>query len=315
MYILCFTSDKGDLHTEYVFKEIDSKFSVLTVDTESFGKTWNITIDFANPNSSSLIYNKEKILIEEIHSVWWRKPTPVNIKYMKDEMASFVFRESNDTIYGFLWLLETQGCEVINHPFNNYNASMKPLQFIHANKLNLFLPKTLVTNYPKDAIDKINKDHCISKGVSMSWAIENDKNYPIFVKRINQEKIEKIDTLSFCPATIQSEIDKKYDVRIVVLKNEVFYFKIEDKNNLLDWRESLYGESIEYTYYEIDDAFKNKLIDLNKSLSLHFSVFDFVVDKNDKMYFLETNPNGQWLWLDKTIGYKISKTFAHVLSN
>ena len=148
----------------------------------------------------------------------------------------------------------------------------------------------------------------------MSWAIEGNKNYPIFVKRIDKNKIDHINDISLCPATIQSEIDKQYDVRIVVVKNEVFYFKIEDKNNLLDWRESLDTDSIEYTHYEIEGVFKDKLIAFNKALNLHFSVFDFVVDKENKMYFLETNPNGQWLWLDEVIGYKISNVFADILT-
>lgn len=315
MYIICFTSSAGDLHTEKVFEILNKDFELLALDTEQFGIEWTISLQFDDVEMSFVEIGGKKVLAKDINSVWWRKPTPVNIKYMKDEMASFVFRESNDAIYGFLWALESLGCMVVNHPFANYKASIKPLQMLNANRLGLITPSTLITNNPASAISKIGDTDCVSKGVSMSWAIEDDKTYPIFVKRISAEKIDCIEEIRRCPATIQKEIKKNKDARVVVLKDKLFYFQIESTTQVLDWRESLDNDSLHYTFYEIEGEIVNILQKYNKIFDLVFSAFDFVIDENGYMQFLESNPNGQWLWLDQKIEYRISKAFAEVLAS
>ncbi|ASF48516.1 hypothetical protein CEK71_22025 [Methylovulum psychrotolerans] len=70
-----------------------------------------------------------------------------------------------------------------------------------------------------------------------------------------------------------------------------------------------------YTYYEINKEFCNLLSSYNDFFGLKFSVFDFVLDKNNNLKFLESNPNGQWLWLDKYSDLNISKYLAEVLTS
>ena len=130
--ILIVTNNAGDIHTNEVIRIINlqNTHEVVFVDTEFFGENWSLSIDFNNQPSSFLEINDRRIFAKDIKAVWWRKPTPVNIKYMKDEMATFIFKETNDTIYGFLWVLEAIGSLIINHPFYNYAASIKPKQLI-----------------------------------------------------------------------------------------------------------------------------------------------------------------------------------------
>lgn len=311
--ILCFTSKIGDIHTTKVFSYLRDRFDVIVLDTEDFGVKWGISLETEFIEKSSIIINERSILATDIKSVWWRKPSPVNIKYMKNEMGSFVFRESNDLIYGFLFAIESIGVKIINHPFQNYSASMKPKQLIIAKEMGFFVPKSTLTNNPEAALQSINQGEKVSKGISMSWAINDGINYPIFIRSITKNKIDNISKIKECPGTIQEKIEKLHDVRIIVIEENVFYFTISDSMNHLDWREGIPNKTLTYCRYEIDDPFKNKLIEYNKRLGLKFSAFDFVVDINRKMFFLETNPNGQWYWLDETINFEISKAISNAL--
>ena len=45
---------------------------------------------------------------------------------------------------------------------------------------------------------------------------------------------------------------------------------------------------------------------LTKKLELNFSAIDLILDKNKDYIFLEINPNGQWAWIEKRLGYNIS---------
>ena len=43
-----------------------------------------------------------------------------------------------------------------------------------------------------------------------------------------------------------------------------------------------------------------------KALNLHFGAVDLVLTPDDQYYFLEINPNGQWLWLEDKLEFPIS---------
>ena len=58
------------------------------------------------------------------------------------------------------------------------------------------------------------------------------------------------------------------------------------------------------------ERFCNSYLD---TLGINFGCFDFIKDVNNNFYFLECNPNGQWLWLEMEIGLKISKAIANFL--
>ena len=51
-----------------------------------------------------------------------------------------------------------------------------------------------------------------------------------------------------------------------------------------------------------------------KWMGLNFGAFDFSVDKKGHWYFLECNPNGQWLWIEIKTGLNLAQTFAEHLA-
>lgn len=316
MYSIIVTDKSGDLHVDRVVESLrlEKVVTPIVIDTDTFGHEWHAVLHMQSPIESYLNISGINIFIKDIKSIWWRKPTPVNIKYMKDEMASFIFRETNDALYGFIWIVEALGGKVINHPFNNYKASIKPLQLLVASKAGLLVPETLITNLPFAAKTQLQSRRCISKGVSMSWAIDEGKNHSIFVKEVDSKKIAALDILNRCPATIQELIEKTCDVRIVCLENKAFCFRISDPSKDIDWRKNVYGGKIEYTFFEVDENFAALLNAYNDAFGLKFSVFDFVLSKNNELLFLESNPNGQWLWLDECADFIITKSIVYALS-
>jgi glutathione synthase/RimK-type ligase-like ATP-grasp enzyme len=50
-------------------------------------------------------------------------------------------------------------------------------------------------------------------------------------------------------------------------------------------------------------------------LDLNFGCFDFIVDENENVFFLECNSNGQWLWIEEDTGMDISGAVAEWLIN
>ena len=54
---------------------------------------------------------------------------------------------------------------------------------------------------------------------------------------------------------------------------------------------------------------------LMKALNLRFGAVDLVLAPNGQYYFLEINPNGQWLWLEDKLGFPITNKIMEWLRN
>ncbi|MCC7050990.1 MAG: hypothetical protein IT239_04345, partial [Bacteroidia bacterium] len=99
---------------------------------------------------------------------------------------------------------------------------------------------------------------------------------------------------------------------------EIFACKIESQHlheneGKTDFRQGYVG--LKYSKYELDERNKNRCKAYLTSLKLNFGCFDFVVDKNGTIYFLECNPNGQWLWIEEETGLPIANAIANTLIN
>ena len=52
---------------------------------------------------------------------------------------------------------------------------------------------------------------------------------------------------------------------------------------------------------------------LVSELGLRFGAIDLVRTVDDQYYFLEINPNGEWLWIEDALGYPIAASIASQL--
>ena len=93
-------------------------------------------------------------------------------------------------------------------------------------------------------------------------------------------------------------MEKNYEVRLTCVNHSVFAVRI-DSEDKLDWRKNYAG--LKYSVIECPHIIINRCFKLMEDFGLKFGAFDFIVNKSDEWIFLEINPNGQWLWLEKCI--------------
>lgn len=82
--------------------------------------------------------------------------------------------------------------------------------------------------------------------------------------------------------------------------------------NDVDWR--IDQSNNKYELIDIPKEIKEKCLKMMDIMNLKFGAFDFIVDRNENYIFLEVNPNGQWLWLEKLLGLEISNKIINYLS-
>lgn len=287
-----------------------------SIDAGTFPGPLEISLGFTDGAIGSLCDEEAPIDLASLDAVWWRKPTPAGLRTRMVGLGDFILRESDDTFSGLLWLLRAQGCRVYNHPFDNYAASIKPRQMLAAQAVGLRVPPTLIGNAVDDAKRFLEANaRCVVKGVSLSFAVDGDKHHSIFVREIDTDFTDRIDELVSCPVTLQRLVDAKYHLRVVAIDNEVMAFRIDTSHlpgHVIDWRTPDHT-TLHHAPCCLPGAVSDKVLRLLEHLGLAYGVLDLIVDEADEIWFLEVNPNGQWLWLEHETGYSISSRMARAL--
>ncbi|MET7548368.1 hypothetical protein ABZS95_28475 [Streptomyces sp. NPDC005479] len=79
----------------------------------------------------------------------------------------------------------------------------------------------------------------------------------------------------------------------------------------MDWRTDY--EALTYTPIEVPDRVATAVRALLFHDGLRFGALDFSVDRSGAWWFLENNPAGQWMWIEKDTGLPIADAHAQFL--
>ena len=72
------------------------------------------------------------------------------------------------------------------------------------------------------------------------------------------------------------------------------------------------ANSICFFPWQISEELKERLLEFHRKAGLGFGAYDFL-ERGDDVIFLECNPGGAWLWLEQSLGLKVSEQVAKCL--
>lgn len=257
--------------------------------------------------------NGRSIDITDIRSIWWRRPSdfplPSNLSEQEREFAK---TEIQHTLNG-LWA--STDCYWMSFPSKIREASWKMGQLKRASQLGFEIPRTLITNDPNEALGfydmcngkviyKVMSDPFLGTGKTPYLAVNQEPTVPraTYTTLINEAELSMFDTVHTVPCQFQEYIDKKIELRVTVIGNEVFGAEIHSQahqSTSVDWRN--YDVTIPYQKADLPVEFTEKCINLVKSYGLNFSAMDFIVTDDKRFVFLENNPNGQFMFIEKLV--------------
>ncbi|MGI8775563.1 MAG: hypothetical protein ACR2KQ_11265 [Actinomycetota bacterium] len=114
------------------------------------------------------------------------------------------------------------------------------------------------------------------------------------------------------PVLLQQLIRAREHLRIVTVGDDVWACSLVAKE--LDWREQLENHSafraVDRDAYATVLSLSRKIAD---ELRLGYTAQDWIIDEQGKPWFLEANPNGQWLFLDEQLEGGITGSIARHL--
>jgi len=301
-------SHPHDTHAKAVAKEIIARSEKCTIfDTSDFG--CGGMLNFANSVDDFILNSKnEKINITEIKSIWYRRPKEpqINENILGTDNRQFTNREWQNAYEG---LFKTLNIKIVNPVHTRYVVD-KPLQLCLAKKFGFNVPETLITNSKEDVINLYNKYN----GQVIHKSLTSTTKTFVQTKLFSEKDFQFLDNLIFCPAIFQQLINGKYDYRVTVIGNKVFTARISTYENpgLVDSRLDL---NLKYVPYNFSKPINDRIVNLLRELNLEFATLDFKLSANKELYFLEINPQGQFIYIQLLTGLQLVKEMASFLIN
>jgi hypothetical protein len=295
-------SDELDPHAVVVHDELTSrgvKVDILNTDTiDEDSYLWFQAQD--NHVSTQLYHAAHLRDIESYDCIWARRFTAHPLKLPRPDELTWSYQ--NEVFPNFFRnMLIGLRTRVVNRPENVLQADKKITQLQCASTIGLNIPDTLVTNNPLRVRDFFKTaDKLVLKSLSQTIATSS-QNVFFMTQLITMQWVEQNrQGLCMAPAIFQKFIEKRCEYRVTIFGNRVFTARIEagspDTDDYLDWRN--YQKSTKWSACSLSQDIEAKLLTFMHRLGLEYAMFDLIHGEDDQIYFLECNPNGQWLFVE-----------------
>ena len=316
--VLIFTS-VDDTHCDYVIQRANAVGlgqHFIRFHTEEFLTNFDVNFD----GSNFAIHVKDsgrRFDSDDILSVWYRRPR--EIKSVHDEDAginSFRLEQASACLRG-LYFCTHDSARWVNPLPAIHRSRIKLQQLQLANRLGLSTPQTVVTNVPEIALTFVARvgDVCV-KSLDNPWYKVSDRLHPFFTHVLSRDDLRgHVQSVRQCPVLLQQFIKKDYDIRVIVMGDELFAFEIDSQSSPLsevDFR-GLSPSRMVHRSHQLPSELCDKMMRFVRSQGLLYSAVDLVHTKAGEYYFLENNPNGQWLWLELMTGVPLTDTLIALL--
>lgn len=252
-------------------------------------------------------------------SIWYRRmrssPKPNS---MDPGHYDFSLKEARYALLGSILGISTE-IPIMSSPQAVWAAEQKPYQLAVAKICGLKIPETLISNMPervKIVYDKFNRE-MIVKPVRTGYIETSGKPMAIYTSKLSEEHIKNLEQVSITPSIFQPLIKKISDIRVTIVGEKVFTAEIDSQSEeaaSIDWRKTE-NPNIPHSMHVLPHDIENKLLYLMKKLALSFGAIDLILNENGEYIFLEVNPGGQWLWLERILNFSISEEIANWLIN
>ena len=301
--MILIVTNRQDQTADFLILELKNRKSdYVRFNTEDFPEkvllTWKIEGGVIN---GYLTFPKRRIWLNEITSIWYRRPVsplPAS-KIIDQESRNFVVEESHTALEG-LW--RTLASFWISNPDNIRLAENKLYQLKLATQVGFNVWPTIVTTDTISAKDFYQENGCdvIYKPLRKGRLVRGENQSFIFTNLIEHDAIGDFSNIKYAPCLLQKYIHKSAELRVTVIGDKVFAVSIESQkipDAVHDWRRAQ-GDLV-HRLFELPYQVEEKCRNLVKKLGLEFGALDLIVTPDNEYVFVEINPNGQWAWIQQ----------------
>ncbi|MGA6157365.1 ATP-grasp ribosomal peptide maturase [Stenotrophomonas sp. NPDC087984] len=243
-----------------------------------------------------------------IRSLYHRRPSSYTSN-RDDQTARFMAQENRRGLGGVLSSLP--GCLYLSHPQAIARAEYKPAQLAAATREGISVPTTLITSDPAEAKSFVMEQPTIYKPMHAGAYDIDGEPAGIWAASVDPDEVD--NAVHHCAHLFQAQISKVFDVRAIVVGEQIFCARITAPPGVIDWRAEY--RNLTYKPIHCPDDMRGALVRFLARFGLNFGAFDFAVTADSTWWFLECNPNGQWAWLEDAAGLPVTTAIVDLLEN
>jgi glutathione synthase/RimK-type ligase-like ATP-grasp enzyme len=300
---------------------------LVRFDTETFHTGVKLSLRLRSDGipDGGFAFPDRLLRFEQIGAVWNRRvhePVLESPPGQEPEFLDWMLKESMGALHMAFSMFD---CPVVNPwEINERLKFNKMLQMRRAAQLGFEIPDSCVVDDPEDIQSfwkEVRGDVIFKKIRKGLFFLKDGKRILLHTSKIPAEKqtAASAHRMRFTPIFMQRHIPKRFDIRSVVVGDRVFSIAIHSQDverGQTDYRTAAVHGLIHDMPHEIIDLgyiVNRRLVEFTRSFGLTFGAIDLVMTPDDRIVFLEDNPNGQWAWLQHKTGAPISAAITDLL--
>ncbi len=255
------------------------------------------------------------------YSAWLRRVPKVksfNDKTNPDDFE-YISRENDRYIDNLFELSAKSETRWLNDKKGCIWGEMKTEQLDACRQLNVSFPDTLISNDPS-MVRKFITEHgtvAVKPLDVYTWEREDESRLMTYTNTLSTNQLATIgdDEILACPVIYQKLVKKTCDLRVAYVNGNYFACKIVNPNqDCIDFRPFQTDDTLLFEPYSPPEEIKNSLKKLCKHFNLTYASSDFCIDEDGKIYFLDLNPGGAFLFIEYHGAGSITAHIASFLS-
>lgn len=263
------------------FIPIDSLSGKLNTYWDSRGGALRIATDVAGVHVDP----------RDLRSIWWRRAGGPQ-KFPNREPgahAELIDTDTREALAGAL--LTSFSGTWVSSPYFTAQAENKLIQLHAAEQAGLQIPKTCITQDPL-VVEEFA--HYCSTGVIVKW-VRGVRSMGVPAKELPADEIGRLHKqIGLAPAIYQAYVPGDKHLRINCFGSGPIV-AAEIRSTKLDWRTNM-NLSVRKTELPFD--LEQQIRSLLSILKLEMGVMDMKISPDGEYYWLEVNPQGQFLFLE-----------------
>jgi hypothetical protein len=304
-----------DLHARRVAQEVERLGdTALILDAREAGSGLRASMRFVGSDREILVRRARGTPIENldaVDAVWTRRPGRPTVpgSVLDADHRQFALSEWRSLLDGMTATIG-MSTRVVNPLEAQRAAAVKPYQLAVAQRVGLRIPDTLITSDPQHVKEFIDRH----QGSVIHKAMTALPQAFLETRLWQDEDLSRLEHLPLAPTIFQEFIDGPADIRVTIAGDEQFAAQIASSSSRIGI-DSRLDLDVPARACDLPSDVSASLDALMRGLGLSFATIDLKLDAQGDHYFLEVNPQGQFLYIEILTGQLISAAVARTLVN
>lgn len=302
-------SDPSDGHARAVLATLRARrVRAVLLDVAELPRRGRISLGYGGVRDAVVATRAGRIRAADVTAVWWRRPRALVADPRAGAAAArFAVHQTAEALQG---LASTLRARWVNDPWREAVASRKPHQLAEAQRLGLAVPPTLVTNDAGRA-RRFLRAHGPGRAVQKALTATPEDWYP--TRLVGADDARRLRSLRHGPVILQAYVPG-VDVRVTVVGRSMFAAEIDARatRSPEDFRPVF--DDARVAPCALPPPVARRLRALVSALGLRYAAVDLRRRDDGEHVFLEANPSGQWLFVERRTGLPITAAVARLLA-